>query len=171
MDTKNHHSGSKQEHDGPATTSTGQIVDETTIKDPQINNQPKSNQTSLKKDQTKSGTFTNKWINKGRIFTQKVPNTIKRRDVKNYYDILKEDETIKHDNQIVPQLALDMRYEDLKKEKDALTNSIITKDKQFHEVEKESILLKKKITDIDEGMDAERMSLHALEKFLAADHN
>ena len=36
VDTKNHHNGSKQKYNSPSTTLTGQIVDETTIKDPQI---------------------------------------------------------------------------------------------------------------------------------------
>ena len=90
--------------------------------------------------------------------------------MENYYDILIEDEVIKNDNRIVPQMASDIRLKELQNEYNTLRESEMVKDKRLTTVVKENTVLKRKITEIEEGLDMERKNLKALECFLAADY-
>ena len=73
----------------------------------------------------------------------------------NYYDILIGDEVIENDNRIVLQMASDIRLEELQIEYNTLKESETVKDKRLTTVVKENAVLKRKIIEMEEGLDAE----------------
>jgi len=78
---------------------------------------------------------------------------------------------IENDNCIVPQMALDIKFEELKQENNTIKKYNTEKDKQIAKVEDENAALKRKIDHLEEDRDVERMSMKALERFIAAEIN
>ena len=114
--------------------------------------------------------FIEKKIKIGKTSKNKTTYTIKSRERRNYYDILENDEIIENGNCIVPQIALDMKFEELQNEHNTFKKCSPLKDKQLTKVENENVALKRKIEDMEEERNVERMSLKALEGFLAAEN-